>query len=324
MERLSDGLVAGYASLFVHCSEQYAVQQSDGSYWRVAEPLTLSLLAAHLQGRWTLGTYLLDEGSCCAFAVFDADGVDGLATLSALAGELRGQGVPTVLEASRRGGHLWVHLVEPMPAHRVRAWLLPYAIAYRVELYPKQDWLAPGGSGSLVRLPLGVHRQSRGWYPFVQQSAWGEWVPVGETRASCCAWVCQHVQRVAVPAAVGLACSGVSLGDDSSQMTTDGGGSAQMASRRSYGRIREWCQAQEIAVVIGRYVALDDRGVGSCPFKEHHYRGDLRPSFQVFGGRDPHWYCYTWGRAGNLFDFVCLYYQLTPHEAWQRVQRGEW
>ena len=33
--------------------------------------------------------------------------------------------------------------------------------------------------------------------------------------------------------------------------------------------------------VIGRYVALDARGVGSCPFKEHHYRGDMRPSFQV-------------------------------------------
>jgi hypothetical protein len=32
----------------------------------------------------------------------------------------------------------------------------------------------------------------------------------------------------------------------------------------------------------------------------------------------------TWGRAGNLFDFVCLYYQITPQEAWQRVQRGEW
>jgi hypothetical protein len=291
MERLSGELVAGYASLFVHCWGQYAVQQGDGSYWRVAERLSFPLLAAHLEGRWTLGTYLLDARSCCAFAVFDADGADGLEHLARLSGELCGQGVPTMLEASRRGGHLWVHLVEPTPAHRVRAWLLPFAAAYGVELYPKQDRLAPGGSGSLVRLPLGVHRQSRGWYPFVQQSAWGEWVPVGETRASCCAWVCQQVQRVAVPAAVGLACSEVALGNDSSQMTADGGSFARMASRRSSGSIREWCQAQEIAAVIGRYVALDGRGVGSCPFKEHHYRGDLRPSFQVFGGSDPHWYC---------------------------------
>jgi len=317
MEPLPGELVAGYASLFVHCWGQYAVQQGDGSYWRVAERLSFPLLAAHLEGRWTLGTYLLDERSCCAFAVFDADEANGLEHLAELAGELLGQGVPTVLEASRRGGHLWVHLLEPTPAHVVRAWLLPYAIAYGVELYPKQDRLAPGGSGSLVRLPLGVHRQSRGWYPFLQQSAWGEWVPVGET-------VCQHVQRVTVPAAVWLVCAVVSPGNDASWMATDGGDSARIASRMSYGSIREWCQAQEIVAVIGRYVALDGRGVGSCPFKDHHYRGDLRPSFQVFGGSDPHWYCYTWGRAGNLFDFVCLYYQVTPQEAWQRVQRGEW
>src|ERR1700756_1157454 len=56
MERLSDGLVAVYASLFVHCWGQYAVQQGDGSYWRVAEPLTLPPLVAHVEGRWTLGT----------------------------------------------------------------------------------------------------------------------------------------------------------------------------------------------------------------------------------------------------------------------------
>ena len=171
MEHVPGELLGVYASLFVHCWGQYAVQQDDGSYWRVAEPLTLPLLAAHVQGRWTLGTYLLDEGSRCAFAVFDADGVGGLEHLARLSGELLGQGVPTVLEASRRGGHLWAHLIEPTPAHVVRAWLLPYAMAYGVELYPKQDRLAPGGSGSLVRLPLGVHRQSRGWYPFVQLNA---------------------------------------------------------------------------------------------------------------------------------------------------------
>ncbi len=97
---------------------------------------------------------------------------------------------------------------------------------------------------------------------------------------------------------------------------------AHTASHWSYGGIREWCRAQDILAVIGRYVALDGRGVGSCPFKEHHARGDLRPSFQVFGGSDPHWYCYTWQRAGDLFDFLCLYYQVTPQEMWRRLQQG--
>ena len=59
MQELPARLVAAYASLFVHRWDDYAVQQRDGSYWRVAESLSLPLLAAHLEGRWTLGTYLL-------------------------------------------------------------------------------------------------------------------------------------------------------------------------------------------------------------------------------------------------------------------------
>src|SRR5437868_14385067 len=110
MQELSASLVEAYASLFVHHWDQYAVQQQDGSYCRVAEPLSLSLLAAHLGGRWTLGTYLLDEASSCLFAVFDADQEDGLMQLAVLSRKLAQLGVPTVLEASRRGGHLWVHL----------------------------------------------------------------------------------------------------------------------------------------------------------------------------------------------------------------------
>jgi len=328
---MQDGTVemlAAYASLFVQRWDQYAVQQHDGSYWRVAEPLSLPLVSAHLAGRWTLGTYVLDASSQCMFVVFDADGSDGLGCLAELAEELLQRGVPTLLEASRRGGHLWVHLVESTPAQVVRAWLLPYAVAYGVEFFPKQDWLAPFGSGSLIRLPLGVHQRSRGWYPFVQRSAWGELVPVGQTVLECCTWVCQQIQRVVVPDVVKLVCTKVV--SVHSEPETDAvvdevevpALAACHGSEREYRTIREWCHAQDILAVIGRYLELDLRGVGSCPFKEHHSRGDVRPSFQVFGGSDPHWYCYTWRRAGNLFDFLCLYYQLTPQEVWWRVQHG--
>ena len=307
-------LVVAYASLFVHCWDQYAVQQPNGTYWRVMEPLSLSLLSAHLVGRWTLGTYLLDGESTCSFTVFDADSEDGLVRLAWLAEELAAHRVPTVLEASRRGGHLWVHLVEPTPASLVRAWLLPSAQAYGVELYPKQDAVSPGGAGSLIRLPLGIHQRSRGWYPFVQLNQEGELVAVGETVEECCAWLCQQIERVAVPAEVVAVCP--------SPSSADGAWKAALVEAPGHGSIRRWCRGQDIVRVIGRYVALDHRGVGSCPFKEHHYRGDRRPSFQVFGGNDPHWYCYTWQRAGDLFDFACLYHQITPQEAWSRLQQG--
>lgn len=318
MLSLVPDLVEAYASVFVHCWSQYAVQQRDGSYWRVREPLTLSLLAAHLAGRYTLGTYLLDEQNQCSFAVFDADRQDGLERLGGLAMELTLWGIPTILEASRRGGHLWVHLAEPTPAQAVRAWLLPAAHLLGVEFYPKQDVLGPDGACSLIRLPLGIHRQARGWYPFVQLKEDGDVVPVGETVWECCTWVCHQVQRVAVPAAVQVECAPSSLPErDMPQMASHEG-----LARPGRGSIRAWCRAQDIVEVIGRYVALDRRGIGSCPFKEHHSRGDRRPSFQVFSGEDPHWYCFTWGRAGDLFDFVCLYYQISPHEAWQWIQAG--
>jgi hypothetical protein len=158
MQEVAVEVLAAYASVFVQRWDQYAVQQRDGSYWRVTEPLVLPHLAAHLAGRWTLVTYVLDVSSHCSCAVFDADEVDGLVCLAILSEVLLREGVPTLLEASRRGGHLWVHLVEPTPAQVVRAWLLPYSVASGVELYPKQDWLTPGGSGSLIRLPLGVHQ----------------------------------------------------------------------------------------------------------------------------------------------------------------------
>ena len=271
MQELPCELLEVYASLFVQRSDQYAVQQRDGSYWRVGEPLTLSHLTAHLAGRWTLGSYVLDALSRCSFAVFDADGEDGLERLALLSEELLRGGVPTLLEASRRGGHLWVHLVEPTPAHLVRGWLLPYAVAIGVELYPKQDWLSPGGSGSLIRLPLGVHQQSRGWYPFLVCSSWGELVPVGRTIEECCSWVCQQVQRVAVPVSVIQACSLSASVQRARSMHVESRESVPMTSHERGASIREWCQVQDILAVIGRYVTLDARGVGSCPFKEHHY-----------------------------------------------------
>ncbi len=309
---MDEELIAAYASLFVHQWNAYAVQQRNGAYWRVAESLTLSHLHAHLMGHWTLGTYLLDAQSCCAFAVFDADSDDGVERLAALSLELARCGVTTLLEASRRGSHLWVHLTQVTPAILVRAWLLPYAQDFGVELYPKQDVLSCGGSGSLIRLPLGVHRKSWGWYPFLRFTPeWGL-VPVGQTVVECCAWAVANVERVRVPHTVMVPIA--PFRQDVAPVPA-----RTVQEVRS---IREWCHAQDIFAVIGSYVVLNSQGVGSCPFKEHHHHADVHPSFQVFGGNDPHWYCYTWHRAGNVFDFLCLYHQLTVQEGWQRVQAG--
>jgi hypothetical protein len=313
MNKAMSELVRGYAAWCVHCWDYYAVQQRDGSYRPVYQPLSLSRLADHLSGRSTLGTYVLDQVGTCSFAVFDADMADGLERLVRLSGELAAQGISLVVEASRRGGHLWVWLSQPMTALVVRAWLLPYAVAYGVELYPKQDGLRPGGVGSLVRLPLGVHRQSGLWYPFMEVGPGGVW-PVGETVAECAAWLCAHAMRVAVPV-----CEVDDVEERGAMVATP---IVRVGERPGRGAIVAWCRSQDMVEVIGSYTHLDRHGVGRCPLPGHHYRGDVRPSFQVFGGGEPHWYCYTWKRAGDLFDFLRLYHGLSVQEAWQRLQAG--
>ena len=142
--------------------------------------------------------------------------------------------------------------------------------------------------------------------------------PVGATDADYVAWLCEHVQCAMVLDGV-FAALASSPSPDERSMDVGRVGTSLLERR---GAIRAWCRSQDILSVIGHYVPLDGRGVGSCPFKEHHHRGDLRPSFQVFGGNDPHWYCYTWRRAGDLFDFLCLYHQVTPQEAWERLRTG--
>jgi hypothetical protein len=277
----------------------------------------LARIVDHLQGCYTLGMYLVDRDGMCSCAVFDADSEDGLDRLVLLAEELAALRISSVVEASRRGGHLWVFLDGPVLARVVRLWLLPYAQRYGVELYPKQDRVRPSGVGNLVRLPLGVHRRSGEWYPFLMVGAGGVLYPVGETVAECCRWVGQSAERAQVPEEYQQV---EQFQDD--QCVVMGGAGRGESVRPGRGVIEQWCASQDIVEVIGRYTDLDRRGVGRCPLPGHHYRGDVHPSFQVFGGTDPHWYCYTWGRAGDLFDFLRFYHGLTVREAWERLQQG--
>src|SRR5215469_12929171 len=102
-------LVVAYGSLFVHCPEHYAVQQRDGSYFRVAQELSLPLLAGHLLGRWTLGMYLLNRQSCCASSGSDScAGGAGLA-LALCCGLWRG-----VVSQTRLAGPWGVGIADPV------------------------------------------------------------------------------------------------------------------------------------------------------------------------------------------------------------------
>ena len=309
------------ADLFIGRSSDYALQLSTGRYRRVGLPISLEVVREHLRGSCTLGTYLLDEHSACCFAVFDADQPDGLAVLAAVRRRLAADGIPSYLEASRRGGHLWVFFEAPAPAWAARRWLLPYCPA-GVEFYPKQDESA--AVGSLIRVPLGIHRRSGQRYPFVVWQR-GQFVPVAADLAGMLSAL-KAVRRVAVSPAL------LPAGPTSDEQTTPPTSQAlrHLATPAGYPphpTIADWCAEQDPFALIGRYVHLDSRGMGHCPFGEHHVGGrDTHASFQVFRPKRPGgtcWRCYTGNISGDVFNFLQLYSGMDAGKLWTRLRRGE-
>jgi hypothetical protein len=161
----------GWERLLVNRPQPYAVQQDNGSYRWVHEPCTLDLLRAHLNGTITLALSSLDESGGARWACLDADVPDSLGALVHLHAVLAAMGWPGIVEASRRGGHLWLFCAEVVPAVLLRRALLGVLgrIAHqglrlpKLEVYPDKE----SGLGHAVRLPLGIHRQSGRRYPLL-------------------------------------------------------------------------------------------------------------------------------------------------------------
>ncbi len=294
--------------------DTFAVQLDGGTYARVQRALTLADLEAHVAGRQTLGTYLLDQAGRCAFAVLDADQENGLFLLDQARRDL--PGVPVYLEQSRRGGHAWIWFDQAAPASDVRAWLAPLAARYGFELYPKQD--AGRGVGSLIRLPLGVHKRSGRRYSFLGDDL----RPVGRRVSDVLAWL-PTVERARVPAAPAPAASG-----QAARIVRPAPAAPVQFARPGarYKSIREWNAAHDALAVIARYVDLDSHGQGRCPFGEHHAGGvDDHASFQVYAPHAPGgycWFCHVAGSGGSLFDFLRLYYGLSAQDLWRKLQDG--
>ncbi len=307
--------------LFVGRHSDFAVQLPTGRYRRVGRPLTNNDLIAHLLGHWTIGSYVINEAGLCRFAVFDADRKHGLTQLLTIQRQLADDGLVSYLELSRRGGHLRVFFARPFPASQVRDWFLPYCPS-DVELYPKQG--EGSGYGSLIRLPLGRHQVSGEWYPFVHWNG-RQLVPVTAGGLyEQLAWLVQVITN-AVPGARLKPLRAPAKLEAAPHQSLATNPLRSLSS--SSNAIHAWCASQDPFEVIGAYVSLDAQGLGSCPFGAHHVHGtDRHPSFKVYrptkaGGSC--WYCYTWQRGGNVFDFLCLWYGVDARTMWHRIQEGQ-
>jgi hypothetical protein len=126
----STGVVADYFRLFVN-RRAYTLQSnrphpesSRHYYYRPKDKktgqgfsLTLDTIRRHLEGKITMGLYAINPATQCSkWVAIDADYEDSLADLLKLRFHLKQEGVESALEKSHRGGHLWIFLVEPLPA----------------------------------------------------------------------------------------------------------------------------------------------------------------------------------------------------------------
>jgi hypothetical protein len=129
---------------FANRSDIHARQLRDGRYSFINRPFTPALMYAHLKGELTLGTYLLGKDNQTKFAVLDAD--DEISGLKEVHEYLKSMDIPSYLETSRRGGHLWLFFEEKITGKQAKDFGLSLTREHNLhlEVFPKQEQLNGG------------------------------------------------------------------------------------------------------------------------------------------------------------------------------------
>ncbi len=296
-----------YRSLFVQRGDAYGRQRNwSRLYYRVRSPLTDEVLTKHLRGEVTIGLYSLDPSGTTRWTVMDSD--RGLGPIVGAQADLAKRGIPSYLESSRAGGHLWTFWDKPVSPTIARRIIEPSAP--NLECFPAGDIPDLDGYGLLIRAPLGIHRFSGRRYPFIHPS--GEPVSTGKVRGQI-DWLAQNVRRVdPAPHAAQLPI-----------LPTAGEHPVYGPKNTEQSPIRQWVEEHPIRDVIERYVRLNKAGVGRCPWGENHKHGDKHPSFTVYE-RTQRWWCFAERRGGNGFDFLAQYHHLTPSELLRKIRNGSY
>jgi hypothetical protein len=264
--------VQQFGRVFFNRTDEYAIQTPEGSYLFIQRQVTVRLLISHLKGRLTLGTYLLSKEATSKFAVLDVDSDESRRILFQIHSAFP---LPSYLEASRRGGHLWFFFAEPVEGEQAKAFGMEIVRRYDLpsEVFPKQA--RSEGPGSCIRLPFGIHRKTGDRYPFVGLGDWRaqlnalshpETIPLEEVLKY------QYVEP---------------------QHT-------RTAPTLINGELPIWEKIKrEISIegLISQYVELDTKGRGHCLFHD-----DVHPSFSV-NSKEGYWHCFSGCGGGSVIDF---------------------
>ena len=179
-------LAKRYCALFVnrlaHTVQSFKPAENGKHYYfqpKHDRRLSAEIISKHLRGTMTIGLYALNpKTQRSKWVAIDADYDNALEDLLKLQWELRQYGVDSALEKSRRGGHLWVFMAQPLLARDCRIYIYNLArrlrvplkgapgLAEGIEVFPRHDQIEPDQFGNAIRGPLGIHRAAgkRYWF----------------------------------------------------------------------------------------------------------------------------------------------------------------
>jgi hypothetical protein len=264
----------GLFKTFVHRADCFALQSENGQYFSVKEPLTVNHLIRHLKGEITLAVYLLGLDGTAKFSVIDADDENGLEKLSEVQETLQ---LPSYLETSRRGGHLWFFFADPVSGKVAKNFGLEIAKRFLIEaeVFPKQS--ESQGPGSNIRLPFGVHRKTTQRYPFAGLGDWRTQLgillnPAKIPTEDVLKYQYQEPERKRI----------------SPTVFTD------LGKLPLWEKVKRQITVEEL---VSQYVDLNAKGVGKCPFHD-----DVNPSFSV-NPKENYWHCFSGCGGGSVIDF---------------------
>jgi hypothetical protein len=206
-----------------------------------------------------------------------------------VAADLAQRGVPSYLETSRRGGHLWLFFDQSVAGQQARKFGNGLLALYKlegIELFPKQGRLR-GGPGSLIRLPFGVHRKSGQRYDFFTAAG----TPLAPTLP-------EQILALSAPQTVPDTVFEAVLDWVSNKREKTVSASPEAATGTLSERIKN---SVTVLDFVGQYVELSANGRGYCPFHE-----DQRKSFAV-NAAENYWNCFAGCGGGSVIDFWMKY-----------------
>jgi len=152
---------------FVGRTNPYAIQFKNGAYIPVHKQITEELLQDHLDGKKTMGTYVIKENGMVNYGAIDIDCdpkfVEKIKPFAEMVYSFFKDFERVLEKSGRRGYHVWVFFKqEEKPKfvlELIKSRLLSHCVT-NVEIFPKQTKTShlKKGLGNLIKLPFGLHQ----------------------------------------------------------------------------------------------------------------------------------------------------------------------